>query len=111
MSVLMAVLSPLFWGLLVLSALVFIHEGGHFLAARAFGVRVSEFFLGMPSRLRLSFKSRRMGTEFGITPILLGGYNRICGMEPGDDELLADESGKYYELWNAQAQYYTEKTA
>lgn len=27
------------------------------------------------------------------------------------DELLADESGKYYELWNAQAQYYTEKTA
>ena len=27
------------------------------------------------------------------------------------DSLLSDESGKYYELWNAQAQYYTEKTA
>ena len=27
------------------------------------------------------------------------------------DSLLLDESGKYYELWNAQAQYYTEKTA
>ena len=31
---------------IVLSVLVFIHEGGHFLAARAFGVRVTEFMLG-----------------------------------------------------------------
>ena len=33
---------------IVLSVLVFIHEGGHFLAARAFGVRVTEFMLGLP---------------------------------------------------------------
>ena len=83
-------LSSLFWGLLTLSLLVFIHEGGHFLAARAFGIRVTEFFLGLPSRYKISRRSKRYGTEFGVTPFLLGGYNRICGMEGDEDELLAD---------------------
>ncbi len=81
--------SALFWGALLLSLLVVIHEGGHFLAARAFGIRVTEFFIGMPCRFHLSFKSRKFGTEFGVTPILLGGYTRVCGMENDDDELLA----------------------
>lgn len=82
-------LSAVFWGVLVLSLLVFVHEGGHFIAARIFGMRVTEFFLGLPSRWRISFKSRRLGTEFGVTPLLLGGYNRICGMEGSYDELCA----------------------
>ncbi len=85
----MAFLSAVFWGLVVLSLLVMVHEGGHFLAARAFGVRVTEFYLGMPSRHKVYRKSKKYGTEFGITPILLGGYNRICGMEGEHDELLA----------------------
>lgn len=65
---------------IVLGVLVFIHEGGHFLAARAFGVRVTEFMLGMPGP---SIGFTAGGTRFGITPILLGGYARVCGMEPG----------------------------
>ena len=87
MSTLVAVLKAVFWGCLLLSALVFIHEGGHYLSARAFGMRVTEFFLGMPCRWRLSHKSKGHGTEVGVTPILLGGYNRICGMEgePGEN--------------------------
>lgn len=89
MSTVTSFLSAVFWGVLVLSVLVFVHEGGHFVSARAFGMRVTEFFLGLPSRFRISFKSRRYGTEFGITPLLLGGYNRICGMEQEADELLA----------------------
>lgn len=64
----------------VLGFLVFIHEGGHFLAARAFGVRVSEFMLGLPGP-HLGF--RRGETTFGVTAIPLGGYARVCGMEPG----------------------------
>ena len=88
MSAVSGFISAVFWGVLVLSCLVFIHEGGHFLAARAFGMRVTEFFLGLPCRFRLSFKSKRFGTEFGVTPLLLGGYNRICGMEGEYDELL-----------------------
>lgn len=74
-------LSSLFWGILLLSFLVLIHEGAHFCAARLFHVRVTEFFLGMPSRLRISFRSKRFGTEFGVTPLLIGGYNRICGLD------------------------------
>lgn len=83
------VLWTVFWGVLVLSVLVFVHEGGHYLSARAFRVRATEFFLGMPCRFKLSRKSKSVGTEFGVTPLLLGGYTRICGMEGASDELLA----------------------
>lgn len=86
----MGVISAVFWGVVVLSVLVFVHEGGHFLAARACGMRVTEFFLGMPCRIRASRKSKKYGTEFGVTPILLGGYTRICGMEGSQDELLPE---------------------
>lgn len=89
MSALASVASAVFWGALVLSVLVFVHELGHYLAARFFGMRVTEFFLGMPCRLKLSYKSRTRGTEIGVTPVLLGGYTRICGMEGSQDELLA----------------------
>ncbi|MGI6755427.1 MAG: M50 family metallopeptidase [Atopobiaceae bacterium] len=82
------VFSAIFWGLMLLSLLVFVHEGGHYLAARICGVRVTEFFLGMPSTHRLSHKSKRWGTEIGVTPIFLGGYTRICGMAGMPDELL-----------------------
>lgn len=76
--------TSLFWGVLLLSVLVFVHEGGHFLAARACGVRVTEFFLGLPCRYRIGRPSKRCGTTFGITPLLLGGYAAICGMEHVD---------------------------
>lgn len=89
MSMLSGALSAMFWGVLLLSILVFVHEGGHYLAARAFGVRVTEFYLGLPCRFRLFRKSKKHGTELGVTPLLLGGYNRICGMEAEEDELMA----------------------
>lgn len=89
MSGILNVIWIVFWGVLVLSVLVFVHEGGHYLSARAFRVRATEFFLGMPCRYKLSRKSRSVGTEFGVTPLLLGGYTRICGMEGASDELLA----------------------
>ena len=66
MSVLASVASAVFWGVVLLSVLVFVHEAGHFLSARAFGLRVTEFFLGMPCRLRLSWRSRSRGTEVGV---------------------------------------------
>lgn len=89
MSSVLSFLSAVFWGMLVLSVLVFVHEGGHYLASRLCHVRATEFFLGLPCRLRLSRKSRKVGTEFGVTPLLLGGYTRICGMEGSTDDLLA----------------------
>ncbi len=65
---------------ILLGLLVVIHEGGHFLASRAFGVRVTEFMVGFPGP-SLSF--RRGETRFGVTCVPLGGYARICGMETG----------------------------
>ncbi|WP_028264272.1 M50 family metallopeptidase [Atopobium fossor] len=75
-------LSAIFWGVLVLSILVTAHEAGHYFAARFCKTRVTEFFIGMPSRYKWSWCSKKHGTEFGITPVLLGGYTRICGMSP-----------------------------
>lgn len=60
--------------------LVFIHEGGHYLAARAFGVRVTEFMLGLPGP-SVGFKVGE--TRFGVTAVPLGGYAKVCGMEAG----------------------------
>jgi regulator of sigma E protease len=67
---------------------VVLPEGGHFFAARAFGVRVHEFMIGLPGPA-LRWRSKRSGISYGITAIPLGGYVRIAGMEPGqEDELL-----------------------
>lgn len=68
------------YAVIILSILVFIHEGGHYLAARAFGVRVTEFMIGLPGP---SIGFTRKGTRFGVTAIPLGGYARICGMSQG----------------------------
>lgn len=66
---------------LALCFLVFIHEAGHFLAARAFGVRVTELMLGLPGP---SIGFTRGNTRYGVTVVLLGGYARVCGMEAGE---------------------------
>lgn len=78
--------SAIFWGIITFSLLIVIHEGAHMFTARAFGVKVHEFFIGLPGP-HLSFK--RGETRYGVTCIPLGGYVRIAGME-GDvyDPLL-----------------------
>lgn len=77
----MDILLTILYLLIVLSVLVFIHEGGHFLTAKMFGIRVTEFMLGLPGP-NLHFKFR--GTKFGVTCIPLGGYAKVCGMEAGN---------------------------
>lgn len=78
--------NTIFWAVITFSVLVVLHEGGHFLAARAFGIKVHEFMVGLPGPA-LRFKTK--STTFGITAVPLGGYVRIAGMEPGpEDELM-----------------------
>lgn len=69
-----------FSGIVVIGFLVFIHEGGHYLASRALGVRVTEFMIGLPGP-KLGFKKGE--TTFGFTAIPLGGYAKVCGMDTG----------------------------
>ena len=71
---------------------VMIHEFGHYLTARKFGMRVSEFFLGFGTRL---WSRKRGETEFGIKAIPAGGYCRIEGMTP-DDEMPDGEEGRAF---------------
>lgn len=75
--------------LLILCAIVVVHEGGHTLVARLMGMRVTEFYIGMPYGPEKSFVSRRSGIRYGVTLALLGGYTRICGMSVVKDDRLA----------------------
>jgi regulator of sigma E protease len=62
--------------------LIILHEAGHFVAAKAVGMRVERFSLFFPP---LIFKVRRGETEYGIGAIPLGGYVKITGMNPEED--------------------------
>jgi regulator of sigma E protease len=62
-------------------ALIVLHEAGHFVAAKAVGMRVERFSLFMGPLL---VKFRRGETEYGIGPLPLGGYVRITGMNPNE---------------------------
>jgi regulator of sigma E protease len=61
------------------AALIILHEAGHFVAAKAVGMRVERFSLFFGPLL---VKFRRGETEYGIGPIPLGGYVKITGMNP-----------------------------
>jgi regulator of sigma E protease len=65
------------------SALIILHEFGHFLAAKATGMRVERFFLFFPPKL-ISIK--RGETEYGIGAIPAGGFVKITGMNPEELE-------------------------
>lgn len=67
--------------LLVLTLLVFIHELGHFLAARMFGIRVDEFAIGFPPRIGSWMWGK---TRYAINLLPLGGYVRIYGENSED---------------------------
>jgi len=77
--------------LLGLSILVILHELGHFLAARAFGIKVEKFYLFFDAWGVSLFKFHHKGVEYGIGWLPLGGYVKIAGMidESMDTEQMA----------------------
>ena len=77
---------------LAFCALIILHEAGHFVAAKATGMRVERFFLFFPPKL-VSF--RKGETEYGIGAIPLGGFVRITGMNP-EEELPPDVAPRAY---------------
>jgi len=66
--------------------LVFVHEAGHFLAAKAFGVRVDEFGLGYPPKAKSLFRWR--GTEFTLNWLPFGGFVKIFGENYEQEEAM-----------------------
>ena len=84
---------------LLLSILVFVHELGHFVVARACGVRVLKFSIGFGhpigfGRYRLAW--RRNGTDYVIAWFPLGGFVKMLGENPDeiDDPEVVDASGR-----------------
>ena len=94
-------MSTLFAFLFVLGVLVFVHELGHFLAARRLGVRVLTFSLGFGPKLA---KVRRGDTEYCISAIPLGGYVKMAGENPDDprtgrpDEFLSKTKWERFQI-------------
>jgi regulator of sigma E protease len=74
--------------LLSLSFLVAVHEFGHLLAAKYFGMRVEQFSVGFPPKI---FSFKKGETEYALSAIPLGGYVKISGMI---DESLDTEAMK-----------------
>lgn len=63
----------------VLGVMIFVHELGHFMAAKYFGVRVIRFSLGFPPRL---FGIKRGDTDYCVGAVPLGGYVKMAGDDP-----------------------------
>ncbi len=76
------------------SALIILHEAGHFFAAKATGMRVEKFFLFFGPKLA---SVKRGETEYGVAAIPAGGYVKISGMHPEDKLPPGEEHRGYYE--------------
>lgn len=78
--------------LLVLSALIFFHELGHYSAARFFGVYVEVFSIGFGKKL-VSFQW--LNTRWQISAIPLGGYVKMKGQDDSDPTVRSNDSDSY----------------
>ena len=77
----MLILQNAWWLLVLIGAMIMIHELGHYWAARFFDVHVETFSFGFGPRL---FGFRRGETDFRFSAIPFGGYVKMAGEQPGE---------------------------
>lgn len=95
---LLTILSYVLWVGLALGILVFVHELGHFLSAKLFGMRVDRFSIGFPPKI---FGKKIGETEYVIGATPLGGYVKIAGMI--DESLDTDNLEQEPKPWEFRA--------
>jgi membrane-associated protease RseP (regulator of RpoE activity) len=78
---------------------VMVHEFGHYITARKYGMWVSEFFVGFGKRI---WSVQRGETEFGVKAIPAGGYCKIEGMSPSDELPEGQEERAFYKASSAK---------
>src|SRR5579872_1658805 len=78
----LAVVTNIWWLLVLIGVMILIHELGHFWAARAFDVKVDVFSIGFGPRL---FGFRRGETDYRVALIPFGGYVKMVGEQPGEE--------------------------
>src|SRR6266511_3404269 len=76
------VMQNVVWLLVLIGVMILIHELGHFCAARFFDVKVEVFSFGFGPRL---FGFRKGETDYRFSAILFGGYVKMAGEQPGDE--------------------------
>jgi regulator of sigma E protease len=79
--------------IVVLAVLIFVHELGHFVTAKLFGIRVDEFALGFPPRV---FGWKKGETQYSLNLIPLGGFVKIFGEDPDDESLTGPDSKRSF---------------
>ena len=78
---------------------VMVHEFGHYITAKKYGMWVSEFFVGFGKRI---WSVQRGETEFGVKAIPAGGYCKIEGMSPNDEMPEGQEDRAFYKASSAK---------
>ena len=84
----MQILKFLFYLLLtffLMGILIFVHELGHYLTARACKVTIHEFAIGMGKRL-FGFTSKKTGIQYSFRLFPIGGYVAMAGEDEGGEE-------------------------
>jgi regulator of sigma E protease len=84
--------------ILVLAVLIFVHELGHFLVARACGIRVDAFAIGFGPKLfsKKVVSAKHGETTYSLNLIPFGGYVKIFGENPDDDSIAGPDAGRSF---------------
>jgi regulator of sigma E protease len=94
----MDILNQIFYFIVIIGVLVFVHELGHFLAAKLFKMRVERFSIGFPPR---AFGRQIGETDYCVSWLPIGGYVKISGMI--DESLDTEHLAKDPEPWEFRA--------
>jgi len=92
----LAWLQPVFWAVILFGVMILIHEMGHYFAALLVGIKVETFSFGFGPRL---FGVKGRETDFRISAIPFGGYVRMLGEQPGDNESADPRSFQAKARW------------
>jgi len=86
--------------ILILGVLVFVHEFGHFIVARLFGVHVEEFGFGLPPRV---FGKKIHGTLYSLNALPIGGFVKLAGEDAEDIDrekhTVKTKQGRSHYFW------------
>ena len=85
----MELLQNIWWYLVLIGVMILVHELGHYWAAIYFDVKVETFSFGFGPRL---FGFRRGETDFRFSAILFGGYVKMAGETPGEENIAGSRS-------------------
>ena len=82
------------WFVLILGAIILVHEFGHFIFSKLFKVYVYEFSLGMGPKL-LHYKKKKGETEYCLRLIPIGGFVSLAGEDADDNSKIPDDRKLY----------------